>query len=246
MDQVCRIDGRCDCLSDTNDHTVAVGFDHVIFVIIGFEGFSCVGDSFQDLYFVALLEGLGGLGVCRNLDFLADMDQVRVCNPVISRDFLVGCPVLLGDLRQCFAGFDSVDHFAGGRFILCRLFDRGAQAAVDFGRDFAVAVIQIITRTSLVCIIAVNGHIAPVQVIHTVLFVGGPYKALDPVSLADVSHQVKKRGERLFIDRVRVLCIGRDFDRDRSVIVGRGRTTPGTILFFHIHSDFAVEADPIV
>ena len=75
-----------------------------------------------------------------------------------------------------------------------------------------------------------NGHIAPVQVIHTVLFVGGPYKALDPVSFADVSHQVKKRGERLFIDRVRVLCIGRDFDRDRSVIVGRRRTTPGTIL----------------
>ena len=84
------------------------------------------------------------------------------------------------------------------------------------------------------------------QVIHTVLFVGGPHKAFDPVSLADVSHQVKKRGERLFIDCVRVLCIGRDFDRDRSVIVGRGRTTPGTVLFFHIHSDFAVVADPKV
>ena len=109
-----------------------------------------------------------------------------------------------------------------------------------------MAVIQVVARTSLVCIIAVNGHIAPVQVIHTVLFVGGPHKAFDPVSLADVSHQVKKRGERLFIDCVRVLCIGRDFDRDRSVIVGRGRTTPGTVLFFHIHSDFAVEADPIV
>ena len=83
--QVCRIDGRCDCLSDTNDHTVAVGFDHVIFVIVGLEGFPCVGDSFQDLYFVAFFEGLGGLGVWRNFDFLADADQVCVCDPVIGR-----------------------------------------------------------------------------------------------------------------------------------------------------------------
>lgn len=119
--QVCRIDGRCDCLSDTNDHTVAVGFDHVIFVIVGLEGFPCVGDSFQDLYFVAFFEGLGGLGVWRNFDFLADADQVCVCDPVIGRDLLIGRPVLLGDLRQCFASFDSVDHFASGRFILCRL-----------------------------------------------------------------------------------------------------------------------------
>ena len=214
--------------------------------MVGLEGFPCVGDSFQDLYFITLIEGLGDLGVCRNFDFLADADQVRVCDPVISRDLLIGCPVLLGDLRQCFAGFDSVDHFASGRFILCRLFSTGAQAAVDFGCDFTVAVIQVVARTSLVCIIAVNGHIAPVQVIHTVLFVGGPHKTFDPVSLADVSHQVNKRGECLFIDCVRVLCIGRDFDRDRSVIVGRGRTTPGTVLFFHIHSDFAVVADPIV
>ena len=75
--QVYRIDGRCDCFPDTNDHTVAVGFNHVIFVIVGLEGFPCVGDSFQDLYFVAFLERLGGLGVCRNLDFLADVNQVR-------------------------------------------------------------------------------------------------------------------------------------------------------------------------
>ena len=57
------------------------------------------------------------------------------------------------------------------------------------------------------------------------------YKALDPVSFADVSHQVKKRGERLFIDRVRVLCIGRDFDRDRSVPgqpIRRSRPTMGS------------------
>ena len=88
--QVYRIDGRCDCLSDTNDHTVAVGFDHVIFVIVGLEGFPCVGDSFQDLYFVAFFEGLSGLGVWRNFDFLADADQVCVCDPVIGRDLLIG------------------------------------------------------------------------------------------------------------------------------------------------------------
>ena len=155
-----------------------------------------------------------------------------------------------GSVVACSGEVDFRSDSQGLFFDLVVLFDDGfliaSQTFIDFVGDLAVAVIQIIARTGLVRIIAVNGHITAVSVVYAVRLVRRPDQFLNPVSLTDVSHQVDQGGEGLVVYGVGVFRIRRDFDRDRAVVVGATGRTPGTVLFFDIHSDSAVDADAVI
>lgn len=236
----CRRDGSADADHDAG----AADLDHVVGVIVGSERLPVIGDGVQDLHPVALLQGRRR-GAGRNLDLLADANRVRVLDPVVGRDRLIGGPILGRDLGQRVALLHCVDgHALGGSGVrggVCH-----AQAAVHFGRDLPVSVIQIVARTGLVRVITMNGHITAVFVVHAVRLLGGPHKFLDPVSLTDVGHKVEKGGEGPVIYGVGVFGVTGDLDRHGAVIVRGVGTAPGTVLFLHIHSDLAVGSDPIV
>ena len=238
------LDGRGDGGTDANHDAVAADLDHVVDVIVGLEGPSVVGDSVQDFRLVTLREGLRR-GRGRNLDLLADADHIRVFDPVVGGDLLVGGPMLRRDRGQGVALLHGVDgHALAGSGV-----GRGvshAQAAVHFGRDLPVSVIQIVAGTGLVRVVTVNGHITAVFVVHAVRLLGGPHKFLDPVPLANIGHKVKKRGEGPVIYCVGVFGVAGDLDRHGAVVVCGAGTAPGPVLFLHIHSDLSVGSDAIV
>ena len=67
-----------------------------------------------------------------------------------------------------FNGISRLDR-AGSRLVLSRSINCRTEPPVDLCRDFTMTVIQIIAGTGFVRIIAVNGHIATVKVIHALV-----------------------------------------------------------------------------
>ena len=106
-------------------------------------------------------------------------------------------------------------------------------------------VIEIVTRTGLVREPPVNSHVLLVHLADQGL-VALPQKGLDPIPAANIHQKVDQGGQGLVRHLVGVLRVGRDFDRDRAVVVGAGRTAPGPVLFLHGQADRTVLPDDVV
>ena len=96
-----------------------------------------------------------------------------------------------------------------------------------------MSVVKIITGTGLVCVVPMNGHVTPVQVIHTIILVRTPNQLLDPVAAANIFHQIKKGGKGGIRYGIGVCGVRSNFNGDCPVVIGAVAGTPRTILFIH-------------
>ena len=122
----------------------------------------------------------------------------------------------------------------------------GSEPAVDLGCDLPVAVVEPVARAGFVRIVPVHGHVAAVQVVHALVFVGRPDELGDPVALADVGHEIQQRVVCLAVHRIGVSGVAGDLDGDGALVVGVGRCAPRAVALVHIEGDAAVVADAVV
>lgn len=106
-------------------------------------------------------------------------------------------------------------------------------------------IIEIVARTGLVREPTVDGHVLLIHLADQGL-VALPQKGLDPVPAANIRQKVDQGFQGLIRHLVGVGRVGRDFDRHGAVVVGAGRTAPGTVLFLHGKADRTVFTDDVV
>ena len=145
------------------------------------------------------------------------------------------------------ADLQAVVSAAGGLAAGAAAGVSGPEAPVYLGRDLAVAVVEVVARAALGCVVAVHGHIAAVQVVHAVVFAGRPDELLDAVALADVGHEIQQRRVCLIRDGpVRGPAVVGDLDGDSPLVVGIGRGAPRAVCLVDVESHAAVGADAVV
>ena len=93
--------------------------------------------------------------------------------------------------------------------------------------------IKIFARTGFVGKVTVYSHVAPVQVVHTIILVRTPHQLLNPVPLANIRYQIQQGGISLGDNGVGVGSIRRNFNGDCPVVIGAVAGTLRTILFIH-------------
>ena len=118
--------------------------------------------------------------------------------------------------------------------------------SVDFCGNLPVSGIKIFPRTGFVGEVTMNGHIASVPMVHTVILVRTPYQLLDPVPLANIRYQIQQGRISLGGDGVRVGGVGSNFNGDCPVVIGAVAGTPRTILFIHGKANGTILTNNIV
>lgn len=131
-------------------------------------------------------------------------------------------------------------------FWSCRLWTVWAKLSVYLLCNLSVKIVEVITWAGLVCIIPMNRHIAAVKMIHSLWPVCWPHKFFDTVSLADVNKQFNQRIVLNIVYSVWVVCIWRNLNGNRPVVIWCRWSALATVLFLNIHSYSAVIADTVV
>lgn len=186
---------------------------------------------------------IGFLGECSHLNLVVAVALNEVGIEACGLDFL---PLRfgVGKVLEC-AGLDAVERLGlllrfrlGG---VCR-----SEALVDLGRDFPVPVVEVIARAALVRVVAVDGHVAAVEVVDALVLVRRPDEHFNAVPLTDVGNEVEHRGVGLCVDRVRVVVVAGNLNRDGAVVVGSVRGAPRAVFLLGVHADAAVNSDAVV
>lgn len=150
----------------------------------------------------------------------------------------------VGKVLEC-TGLHAVERL--GLLLRLRLGGvRRAEALVDLGGDFSVPAVEVGARAALVRVVAVDGHVAAVEVVHALVLVRRPDELFDAVPLADVGHEVEHRGVGFLGNGVGLFVVAGDFDCDGPVVVHSARGTPRAVALVHAEADAAVVADDVV